>query len=173
MRAKSSPIRVLYLLFHVVLIAGFGLWFGGFTFYTAFVVPIGTDVLGSSRTQGFITQQVTDVMNLVGMMVFLWMAVDSALNWSLRTSRENRLLLGSTLLMGVLLFVLFRTHHALDSMLEPEHEYVTDEARFYQMHRIYLWVSTVQWILGWVWLITWCRFMLRCSEAGRRRPPTG
>ena len=35
------------------------LWLGGFTFYALVVVPTGTDVLGGSVEQGFVTQAVT------------------------------------------------------------------------------------------------------------------
>ena len=35
------------------------LWQGGFLFYVVFVVPVGTDVLGSSFEQGRITRFVT------------------------------------------------------------------------------------------------------------------
>ena len=34
-------------------------WQGGFTFYAGVVVPVGTDVLGSSLKQGFVTRRVT------------------------------------------------------------------------------------------------------------------
>src|ERR671917_504286 len=42
------------------------LWQGGFLFYTAVVVPIGTDVLGSPLVQGLITRRVTDWLKLFG-----------------------------------------------------------------------------------------------------------
>ena len=41
-------------------------WQGGFTFYSAVVVPIGSDLLGSGRDQGFITRSVTNYLNLAG-----------------------------------------------------------------------------------------------------------
>ena len=40
------------------------LWQGGFLFYAAVVVPIGTDVLGGSFEQGRITRFVTEQMNV-------------------------------------------------------------------------------------------------------------
>src|SRR5262249_56597146 len=49
----------------LVLIALF-FWQGGFTFYAAVVVPIGQQVLNSHLRQGFITQQVTNYLNLSG-----------------------------------------------------------------------------------------------------------
>ena len=41
-------------------------WQGGFTFYTAVVVPIGTAVLETALAQGWITRQVTVYLNLAG-----------------------------------------------------------------------------------------------------------
>lgn len=41
-------------------------WQGGFFFYAAVVVPIGSDVLGSPITQGFVTQEVTRWLNILG-----------------------------------------------------------------------------------------------------------
>ena len=42
------------------------LWQGGFLFYAAFVVPAGTEVLGSSAAQGVITTRVVDALNVCG-----------------------------------------------------------------------------------------------------------
>ena len=41
-------------------------WQGGFMFYGAVVVPVGSDVLGSHREQGFVTQSVTNYLNGAG-----------------------------------------------------------------------------------------------------------
>ncbi len=43
-------------------------WFGGLTFYAVLVIPTGAKVLGSHTEQGFVTQQVTNWLNLVGAM---------------------------------------------------------------------------------------------------------
>lgn len=139
-------------LHHLILLALFATWFGGFTFYTAIVVPIGTDVLGSSRTQGFVTQQVTDKLNLIGGPTILMMLID--LIYFRRTrSRKMNLWFTATLTgIAVLWFVLLIVHPMLDAMLQPEHEHVLDDAKFYSLHRVYLWTSTIQWLLCWVWL---------------------
>jgi len=46
----------------IVLLA---VWWGGFTFYALVVVPTGHKVLKSKVHQGFITQQVTDRLNVL------------------------------------------------------------------------------------------------------------
>lgn len=144
-------------LHHVILLALFAAWFGGFTFYTAIVVPIGTDVLGSSRTQGFVTQQVTDKLNLIGGPTILMMMIDLII---FRRTRSRKLNTWSAMTLagiGFLWCVLMVVHPMLDAMLQPEHEHVLDDAKFYSLHRVYLWTSTIQWLLCWVWLVIYVR----------------
>src|SRR5438552_320053 len=50
-------------------------WQGGFMFYGAVIIPIGSEVLGSHRQQGFIARSVTNYLNLAGLasvLVFGW-----------------------------------------------------------------------------------------------------
>lgn len=134
------------------MIGAFAVWLGGFTFYTAVVVPIGTDVLGSSRTQGFITQQVTNTLNLFGGIAIFLMVVELLQTAPKRGRRIHRLLAASVVVIGLLWAMLVGIHPLLDALLEPEHENVMDEVRFYEIHRIYLWSSTIQWLVSWAWL---------------------
>lgn len=141
------------------------MWFGGFTFYTAVVVPIGTDVLGSSRTQGFVTQQVTNTLNFIGGFALAAMLLDLFLNGKRRSPLMTKWIAVLVTLILALWITLLVVHPMLDSLLEPEHEYVTDEGRFYQTHRIYLWASTIQWVCCWVWLT------LLIKDWSRPEPP--
>src|SRR5262245_12786061 len=50
----------------VVLLVSLTFWQGGFMFYGGVVVPVGGAILGSERQQGFITQSVTNYLNLAG-----------------------------------------------------------------------------------------------------------
>src|SRR5258708_40039244 len=52
---------------YTVLLA-FALWMGGFTFYSTIVIPTGAKVLGGEREVGFITQQVTNWLNGLGVL---------------------------------------------------------------------------------------------------------
>ena len=56
----------------------FAVWMGGFTFYTLIVIPTGGKVLGSERDVGFITQQVTNWLNWIGLLALL------VLGWNAR-----------------------------------------------------------------------------------------
>ncbi len=146
------PISFLTLVFRTLLIATFALWFGGFTFYVSFVVPIGTDVLGSARRQGFITQQVTHWLNLVCFFATVMMLLESISAWKRSVRPWREIQLGVVLLIGGLLGALVWIHPMLDSMIDAQKKIVSDKAEFYGLHRIYLWLSTFQWIGAWFWL---------------------
>lgn len=141
------------LVHRIILMVAIAVWFGGFTFYTSVVVPIGTDVLGSSRTQGFVTQQVTGVLNWIGIATLAIGLLDLFVEAKSRSRKINGTFIAILIFLIATLIGLMVLHPIMDNMLEPEHEYVSDEGRFYQLHRIYLWVSTVQWAACWVWLV--------------------
>jgi hypothetical protein len=127
-------------------------WQGGFFFYAAVVVPIGTDVLGSPITQGFVTQEVTRWLNIFGVAYHL------LLGWCLvaeRGTRFWRFRVGIGAVSTVMLIALFVLHPILDSFLDPVSQIVDRPKVFYQWHNAYLWISTAQWVLAMVhaWLI--------------------
>ena len=164
---KNATIVICYSL----LIATFALWFGGFTFYVTFVVPIGTEVLGSARSQGFITQQVTNWLNFTCGCAIGIMWLESLFCWKLtdRPWREIRLIM--VLIMSGFLVVLVWLHPRMDQMLVFDGEVVKDREKFYGIHRIYLWVSTFQWVAAWIWLFVsvhvWKRiFQVNASKIG-------
>ena len=138
--------------FRTLVIASFAVWFGGFFFYAAFVVPIGTDELGSAREQGFITRLVAHRLNAMCLMALAVMTVETFASWR-RTGNLLRFLkVGSLLAIGALLAWLVLLHPQLDQLLDAENHDVLDRAAFYQLHRVYLWVSTLQWSCAWIWL---------------------
>jgi hypothetical protein len=125
----------------------FALWWGGFTFYAAVVVPVGTKVLGGATAQGFITQPVTDRLNVVGAVVAV------ILGWSLRDAwpragtGARRAMLGSWCVLTLAQLVLFVLHPRLDAMLDARTgEIVLGRTTFYSVHRAYLLVSAAQWL---------------------------
>ncbi|MFK7769770.1 MAG: hypothetical protein AB8B55_21360 [Mariniblastus sp.] len=140
------------LAFRTLLIAAFALWFGGFTFYVSFVVPIGTEILGSARRQGLITQQVTHWLNIVCLAAVLMMLAESILSWK-RSSRPRReIQLAMVVLIGGFLAALVWLHPQLDGMIDVESKKIKNKAEFYGLHRVYLWLSTLQWVAAWAWI---------------------
>ncbi len=141
------------LLFRALLLATFAVWFGGFFFYAAVVVPLGTEVLGSARAQGFITRLVTHRINGLCFATLVLMGIEliSCWRWSPRWSQWVQL--GSIVLIGALLISLVLIHPQLDKLIDLPRKQVHNRSDFYQLHRVYLWASTIQWGLAWVWLV--------------------
>ena len=131
-------------------------WQGGFVFYAAVVVPTATDIVGSPVIQGFVTQEVTRSLNVLGAVFHLLLA------WTLIAERGTprwrwRVALSS--LSAALMLALFALHPVLDSFLDPVEQIVDRPKVFYQWHIGYLWVSTTQWVLAlanaWLMLGVW------------------
>src|SRR5438270_4855818 len=56
-------------------IAALAFWLGWFTFYAGVAIPMGVEVLGTHRAVGFITERVTNWLNVAGvaaLTIFLW-----------------------------------------------------------------------------------------------------
>ncbi len=134
----------------------FALWWGGITFYALVVVPIGTDLIGSTE-QGFITQRVTWWHN--------WLAV--AMSGYLSMSAWRRKQLGWWLLAAALVAVtvgLWSVHWQLTSLLDAEEGGVPSS--FYAKHAVYLWLTTVEWLIGVVWVVMYAAISGRRGTTG-------
>jgi Na+-driven multidrug efflux pump len=132
-------------------------WQGGFTFYASVVVPVGQDVFGHLR-QGFVTRQVTVFLNIAGaaaLVVLLWdlFAARDPSRWR----RRMRWLLWAG--MALALIWLYLLHGQLDELLVRKGFINRDPEVFRPRHRLYLWISTVQWACSllylFVTLVTW------------------
>ncbi len=123
------------------------LWQGGFLFYAAFVVPVGTEILGSSAAQGTITARVTDSLNLCGLVGLVLMTWDLAVTCD-PTARRTAARWWCWAVVGGCQFLLFIVHGLLDSLMDPSRTYVLIQPPFRPLHRAYLWTSTVQWVAG-------------------------
>ncbi len=121
-------------------------WLGGFTFYAAVVVPIGTEVLGSSFEQGWITRRVTNWLNVAGAVALTGWAWDIAADPA-PTRLRQRLRWLLWLLLAIGLVVLVVLHPRMDAILDGE-TWRAERGTFRTLHRIYLWVSTAQWAVG-------------------------
>ena len=129
------------------------LWWGGFTFYTTVVVSVGTAVLHSATKQGFITQQVTHYLHALAGLAL------AAVLWELLAQRKaqasRRVPEIAWLVAVVALVAQVLVHHQMTALLDTPHREVLNEVRFYQWHRLYLCLATVQWlgssILLWNW----------------------
>lgn len=131
-----------------ILLAAYAFWLGGFVFYAAVVVPIGTDVLQSRVEQGFITRQVSYWINVSGAVALTLFALDllmppRRMRWGMLS-----LWLGMAIAQGVLMWM----HPRIDMHMDLETHRVLERTIFRPMHKIYLWTHTVQWLIGCVYL---------------------
>src|SRR5579864_5258627 len=128
--------------------ATLGLWLGGFTFYSAVVIHVGTDVLGDHRQVGFITQKVSNWLNLIGA-VTLVLAFWNMAAIRRVAARGKRAVLGATwLVMAISLAALVVLHRSLDGVLNANSQEIVNYDEFLWLHGAYLAVSTVQWGAG-------------------------
>jgi len=126
-----------------LLIQSFLLHQGGFLFYSAVVVPIGTEQLGSALLQGLITQRVTWWLNLFGLIWLLVAAWDIRAEVAMRRKRVVVWLLRTLTAVALILL-----HHEMAAWIDQERETIVDRSAFRLRHVIYLWLSTLDWTLG-------------------------
>lgn len=115
-------------------------WWGALTFYGMVVVPEGTEQLGS-QIQGLVTQQVTRTLNLVADVVI------GLLFFELRRSGK-RSTWAAWIVFSVCQVVLYGVHAWLSALLQPAMGQSVDWSWFYDVHRIYLIATALQWGLG-------------------------
>ena len=117
-------------------------WVGGFTFYSAVVIPVLHESLGSLET-GYVTQRVTDYLNAAsGVAVALWWLAA----WADRPdgpSFAGRARLGLLAATTLILAGLIALHRIMDGRLESG-----SLRGFYPLHRAYLVASTAQWLVN-------------------------
>src|ERR1700750_448327 len=105
-----------------VLLWFFMFWQGGFLFYGAIVVAIGSDVLGSDFAQGLITRRVALALNLTGIAVLVdWIS-------DLLVERQTRVRRRWSMWVFLLLTiaVLDRLHPQMDALIDAPNRGFTD-----------------------------------------------
>lgn len=150
LRAKFGDGTVRRFLF----VSGVAFWLGGFTFYGSVVIPTGIKVLHGHVMQGFITQQVTEWLNVSGAVALPILLWNMLAIWSVRGRWARWTLVATWAVMAAVQVELFLLHPALDRLLDPQAREVLDYDRFDMLHRMYLTSSTIQWAAG--MLHVWC-----------------
>jgi hypothetical protein len=119
-------------------------WQGGFMFYGAIVVPIGTEILGSAKSQAVITRLVAMAINLAGGVTLLaWLTdlfAERQLHW------RRRWMSWAFLVVTVIALVVL--HHFMDVEFNATNGDFHDWRTFRTMHRWYLRISTMQWAVS-------------------------
>ena len=151
-RSVSNPMAARYLSRLATLLA-MAIWWGGLTFYALFVVPTGVDVLGGETEQGFITQRVSNIINLCGLLALVVLLVHAAVSWR-SIGRLSRIALSSTwLITAAAQFALLLMHPRLDALLDVPSHTIIEPSSFHRLHELYLIVTTIQWSAALVHLV--------------------
>ena len=143
-----------------VSICALGLWLGGFTVYTAFIIPIGHRQVGSGRF-GFVTGQVTTVLNVLAGVAALALLVNLFTERGAIGGRLRWVLIGTWITIVATLLVLVVLHAKLDGLLDYKSREISNQDRFQSLHERYELFATVQWAAGllhlWCLLVRWRR----------------
>ena len=135
----------------IPLLLVFALYWGGLTFYTGFVVRISHDVLNDPMDGGLITQRVTAVLQILGVVTVVLMACNCVV-----VARQSRkygyALVGCATLLGCSLIGLFVVHGHLDAIIDVATFEITDRDAFDAGHRRYNQLTTIQWLASLTYL---------------------
>lgn len=137
-------IRMLILRLLAVLALSF--WVGGFTFYGGIVIPLMHEQFATTAV-GQVTARATDALNVIGgvtiVLWWLWVWFDRSTQRSwLRYGRVVCLTVTTVLLLAqVVLHTVMDRQLASSALLD-----------FYPLHRAYLLLSTLQWLMNLVLL---------------------
>lgn len=158
---------------YLVLLAT-ALWFGGFTFYSLVVIHTGHKVFGGMREVGFLTQQVTWWLNLIGVVALLILLWNALVCWRQTQPLVCSGLLATWLVMGLIELALFALHPHLDQMLDPHGYAILQRASFRHLHNWYVNLSTIQWgaTLLHLWLVLAAWFNTASIRTGLLAPET-
>lgn len=132
--------RILWLSLFILV---FAVWWGGLTFYAVFVVPIGTEQIGSTD-QGFITQEVTRWHNALLTTMTLGLVIEA---WIRRCRWLGVAAAGLAAIDAALLF----EHAVLTGIMDFNNRTVQDD--FYSRHAVYLWLTAAEWAIGFALIV--------------------
>ena len=129
-------------------------WQGGFMFYSAIVVHIATDVLGSAFEQGRITARVMLWLNGLGTIAILLLLAD-LLRWRGLSFRPRGMWFCWLLMAGAQAALWFLREEMV-AVVDLDDGTITDRPAFHAMHEWYMRWTSLQWgssLAYMVWLI--------------------
>lgn len=141
----------MFLSLRILLLFAFALFWGGLTFYTGFVVRISHDVLDNSMEGGLITQRVTGLLQWLGVVTVLPMAING-LAVRRRCPRFGNALLMCSAILACAVLGLIVVHGQLDAVIDVSRVDITDRDAFDNGHRRYNQLTTIEWLATVVYL---------------------
>lgn len=141
-------------------VAALGLWLGGFTLYTAFVIRIGHRLVGGGRF-GFVTAQVTSILDILAAIAVVAVTVNLIVSRHVLTGGLKWASLASWAVLVGGAIAAFVLHAKLDALLDVQAREISDPVRFRALHERYELAATIQWATGLLYLgcalATWRR----------------
>ena len=131
---------------HVLSVLAWALWMGGFTFFTSVSLRVAHKLLSESKEFGYVTQVVTDRLNLIGLITLVLLLTQLATHWQVLARRLRSLLSFTWLILAITLVYLFNLHNAIDAVIDFEQRVVTDADAFEPLHVRYKQVAAAQWL---------------------------
>jgi len=135
----------------ILLLLVFAIYWGGLTFYTGFVVRISHDVLNDPMDGGLITQRVTEVLQMLGVVTVALMGCNCVAVVR-QSPKYGYALVGFAALLGCSLIGLFLVHGQLDAIIDVEASEIIDRVAFDAGHRRYNQLTTIQWLASLAYL---------------------
>jgi hypothetical protein len=153
----------------LIVIAAVAWWLGGFTFYAGVAIPMGVEVLGSHMRVGFITERVTNWLNVGGVIAMAILLANMALSRGVGGKWLRRAMLITWVLMACVEVELIVLHPIMDRLIATQpHRMILNEDRFDLLHHFYLISTTCQWALGVVHVWCICLSWTIAERLGRR-----
>jgi hypothetical protein len=155
-----------------LVVAAGAYWLGGAMFYITVVIHTAHRVLDSQREVGFITRQVTQRTNAIGVAVLALLFLNLLVECRRASVRERSrfrghlpgavwVLMGTWLAMACLHAGLYVLHPRIDRLLDPAAQLILDRRAFRRLHNAYMLVTTLQLAAGvahlWAALVVWSR----------------
>ena len=139
-------------LFRFVVDSAWVFWLGGLTFYMAIVVPIGSEVVGAD-TQGVITSSVTNTINVASIIAGVLMAVHGWIDKRAAVFYASLFVLATSGVLVLLRLMMLQRMESDGALAATGIAGWVSSWSFYNLHRLYLWVTTIQWFAALV--VTW------------------
>ena len=135
----------------ILLLLVYALYWGGLTFYTGIVLRISHDVLNDPIDGGMITQRVTGVLQILGVVATVLMLCNCIVVVR-RSPKYGYALAACTVILGCSLIGLFVVHGQLDAIIDLQASQITDRVAFDAGHQRYNQLTTVQWLASLAYL---------------------
>lgn len=130
-----------------ICVCSVGFWLGGFTLHALVVIPAGHDLLGS-RTIGFVTQRVTEILNIAGVVTVVLLLLNLLLHWRGGSMLQRVTLAFTWTMLAATLLLQFGLHFKISGTLESTSRSIRDQLQFRRLHTAYERVAMVQWFSG-------------------------